>query len=267
MPELPEVEIVRRNLDKWLLGRTVTKIRTSGRHRGVADTEIAPIRGHRIDEIRRLGKYLTLRFSTQFLIIHLGMSGRFVLREAGILDSSEHDHVEVWLDNHVIIAFQDHRRFGRIFTSPLDLSALPRIGPDALQPRLAAKDLMRLLGNRTSQLKPLLMNQSIVAGIGNIYASEILWGARLSPLRSARTLEGDDYRRLARSIADVLRRSIEFGGATLDDYRNTNGALGTYDQHFSVYARADKPCQRCGLPIVSQTLAGRATYWCKGCQI
>lgn len=267
MPELPEVEIVRRNLDRWLHGRTVIKTASSGQHRGVTETAVTSIVGHRVGEIGRVGKYMTVQIGARLLIIHLGMSGRFVSCEVGPRDSGPHDHVEIWLDNDTILVFQDHRRFGRMFCSPLDLSALPRIGPDALHPSLAATRLAELLGHRSARLKTVLMNQSVIAGIGNVYASEILWAAQLSPFRSAMTLESDDYRRLARSIGDVLRRSIEVGGSTLDDYRHTNGAMGTFDQHFTVYARADMPCLRCGLPIANQTLDGRATYWCNSCQV
>jgi formamidopyrimidine-DNA glycosylase len=132
---------------------------------------------------------------------------------------------------------------------------------------LTATELSELLGARSRQLKPLLMDQSVIAGLGNIYACEILWSAALSPFRPAQSLKIDDYRRLAESLSEVLARAIAAGGATLDDYRNTNGAMGDFDLSFSVYGRERADCARCGNPIATEHLGGRVTYWCAGCQI
>jgi formamidopyrimidine-DNA glycosylase len=266
MPELPEIEMVRRGLALWLAGRTFIKSSSTGRHRGVNDAGIASVVGSSVGEIGRLGKYLSVQVDAQFLIIHLGMSGRLLCRDANSIDQGPHDHVTLWLDNGKALVFQDHRRFGQMFVSPTEPSAFARVGPDALNPPLSARRLADLLGQRSAQLKTSLMNQAIISGIGNIYASEILWAARLSPFRRTKSLERDDYTRLSRSILSVLRRSIQAGGATLDDYRNTNGAMGTFDQSFSVYARAGKPCRRCRTSVSTEIQDGRATYWCAGCQ-
>jgi formamidopyrimidine-DNA glycosylase len=208
-----------------------------------------------------------LRAGPRLLVAHLGMSGRFHAHKAQAYVAGPHDHARICTDDGKIVAFEDHRRFGRMFISPLDRSALPPLGPDPLHQPLTANRIAELLGRRPGKLKLLLMNHAVVAGIGNIYACEILWAARLSPFRSPSTLKLDDYQQLACSIADVLNRAIETGGSTLDDYRGTSGAMGSFDLCFSVYARGGKPCPACRFPISAHTLASRATYWCAECQI
>ena len=266
MPELPEVEIVRRNLTQWVYGRTITNVASSGRHRGVVEDSLTSIVGCRIEAVSRLGKYLTLRVGLQLLVIHLGMSGRLLSHDPGAYVAGPHDQVRISTDDGRLVAFQDHRRFGRMFLSPLDLSALPPLGPDPLQTPLTPTRLAELLERRPGKLKSILMNQAVISGIGNIYACEILWAARLSPFRSGLSLGNSDYSRLAHSLADVLKRAIAARGSTLDDYRGTSGAMGNFDLSFSVYARGGMACPRCGSPIAAQTMAGRVTYWCPDCQ-
>jgi len=267
MPELPEVEIVRRNLTAWVQGRTITNVASSGRHRGVAKASLTSIMGCRIEEVGRLGKYLTLRTGPHVLIIHLGMSGRLLSHDAAAYAAGPHDHVRISTDDGRLIAFQDHRRFGRVFLSPLDLSALPPLGPDPLCTPFTATRLVEILGRRRGVLKSILMNQAVVAGIGNIYACEILWASRLSPFRSVSSLRKGDYLRLVVSLTDVLTRAITAGGSTLDDYRDTDGAMGNFDINFAVYARSGAACPRCDSRIVAQILGGRVTYWCPNCQL
>jgi len=175
--------------------------------------------------------------------------------------------VKISTDDGRLVAFQDHRRFGRMFLSPLDLSALPPLGPDPLHTPLTATRLGEIVGRRRGALKSILMNQAVISGIGNIYACEILWAARLSPFRSGLSLKKADCRRLADSLADVLTRAIAAGGSTLDDYRETNGAMGNFNLSFTVYARDGMACRRCASPIATETLASRVTYWCPDCQL
>jgi formamidopyrimidine-DNA glycosylase len=259
--------MVRRNLAEWLHGRRVIDLSSSGRHRGIQSNAIGSIVGSRIDAIGRIGKYLTCHTGPDFLVVHLGMSGRFGSYEPSAYVAGVHDHVRIATDDGKIVVFQDHRRFGRMFMSPADLSTLPPLGPDALNGRITARRLAAIFRQRSGQLKSLLMNQSVIAGLGNIYACEVLWAARLSPYRRSETLEDEDYRRLSHALADVLARAINAGGSTLDDYRNTTGAMGDFDRYFSVYARNGTACNRCGCRITAEPVNSRVTYWCAGCQI
>jgi formamidopyrimidine-DNA glycosylase len=266
MPELPEVEIVRRNLTAWLEGRAINNVSLSGRHRGVQDAR-RWISKCRVEAVSRWGKYLILDLGSQSMVIHLGMSGRLLAHsDQNSCETSQHDHVIVTTDEQTTVVFQDHRRFGRVFLSPKDLSALPSLGPDAQQIGAAPSLLDKALSGRRGLLKPALMDQAIIAGIGNIYACEILWAARLMPRRRVESLLAENYEALALSITDVLVRAIAAGGATLDDYRGTSGEMGNFNLDFSAYAREGEACRRCRFRIATERLLGRITYWCPKCQ-
>jgi formamidopyrimidine-DNA glycosylase len=216
--------------------------------------------------VRRRGKYLLLHLKNQVLVIHLGMSGRVLVHPDRSFLVTERDHLQLSMDDGGVIVFQDHRRFGRVFLSPLDLSGLPPLGPDPTDSDLTADQLAAALHGKRGALKPLLMSQEVIAGLGNIYTCESLWMARLSPFRKADSLELEDYERLSESITGVLKRAIRAGGATLNDYRGTTGEMGNFDQSFAVFARDGKPCPRCTAPVSSGRLSGRVTYWCPTCQ-
>ena len=265
MLELPEVEIVRRHLIAWMQERTITSVATSGRHRGV-ESAFSSIFGCRVEAVSRLGKYLLLHLGTQHLVIHLGMSGRLLSHDPEAYVVGPHDHVAISTDDGRLVAFQDHRRFGRVFVSQMDLSALPPLGPDAIHGNLTPTRLNEVLSGRRGKLKAALLNQSVISGIGNIYACEILWSSQLAPDRMISTLDQADCANLAHSISDILRRAIAAGGATLEDYRGTSGAMGNFDLSFAVYGRHGKACPRCHSPIFAETLMGRITYWCRDCQ-
>lgn len=195
------------------------------------------------------------------------MSGRLLPHDADAYAAGPHDHVKISTDDGRLVAFQDHRRFGRMFLSPMDLSALPPLGPDAIHASLTPSRLNEILSARRGKRKPILINQAIISGLDNIYTCEILWSAHLAPNRNILCLEAVDYEALAKSIADVLNRAIVAGGATLDDYRGTSDAMGYFDLSFSVYGRGGKTCARCRSQITVQTLMGRITYWCPDCQL
>lgn len=266
MPELPEVETVRRNLTEAVSGRTIIDVVSSHRHRGVANENISSICGARIAAVDRKGKFLILDLGSRALVVHLGMSGRLLIREIGSYAIGPHDHVRITTDAPGLLVFQDHRRFGRMFLSPPDLSNLPVLGPDPLQSPLTADRLTEILGRRRTAIKILLMQQSLIAGLGNIYTCEILWAAGLAPSRPGSSLGLAECRRLAAAIGDVLRRAVAAGGATLEDYRGTSGEMGTFDSSFAVYARQGMACQRCSAQIVTEMLLSRTTYWCPNCQ-
>jgi formamidopyrimidine-DNA glycosylase len=266
MPELPEVETVRRNLTEAVSGRTIIDVVSSNRHRGVANENISSICGARIAAVDRKGKFLILDLGSCALVVHLGMSGRLLIREIGSYAIGPHDHVRIRTDASGLLVFQDHRRFGRMFLSPSDLSNLPVLGSDPVHSPFTGERLMEILGRRRTAIKILLMQQSLIAGLGNIYACEILWAVGLAPSRPGSSLRLAECRRLAAAISDVLRRAVAAGGATLEDYRGTSGEMGTFDSSFAVYARQGMACRRCSAHIAVETLAGRVTYRCSGCQ-
>lgn len=266
MPELPEVETVRRYLTEAVSGSTIVGVETSRRHRGVADENITSMCGARIADVDRKGKFLIFDLGGCALVVHLGMSGRLLIGDIGNYAVGPHGHVRITTDAPRSVVFQDHRRFGRMFLSPPDLSSLPVLGPDPLCTPLTGSHLFEIPGRRRAAIKVLLIEQSVIAGHGNIYASEILWAAGIAPVRSGLSLRGADCHRLAVALDDVLGRAIAAGGATLDDYRGTEGEMGNFDTSFAVYARDGLACQRCSAQIVAGTLVGRATYWCPNCQ-
>ena len=222
--------------------------------------------GCRVEAVSRLGKSLLLHLGPQRLVIHLGMSGRLLSHDVEAYVAGPHDHVEISTDDGRLVAFQDHRRFGRMFVSQTDLSTLPPLGPDAMRGNLTPARLNEVLSGRRGKLKAALLNQSVISGIGNMYACEILWSSQLAPDRSILTLQVSDYENLAHSISDVLRRAIAAGGATLEDYRGTSGAMGNFDLSFAVYRPAWQSMPQVPFSDLRRNVNGSITYWCQGCQ-
>lgn len=278
MPELPEVETIRRALAPALQDAHVQRVRLE--RRDIVTGRATPkdlLAGARISETLRHGKQLAITGhppESPCLSVHLGMSGRLTLfpgrsREA---DRPTHTHAVWTLDSPAQglceLWFTDPRRFGGIWTheSARDLreQRWSRLGPDALTVR--APRLARALSGRQSPVKAVLLDQRAVAGIGNIYADEALFHARLHPRRLAASLEADDVRRLAGSIRRVLRAAIGRGGTTIRDYRTPSGGVGGYLDGAAVYGRAGRPCRRCGQLLHNGLVTGRTTVWCPTCQ-
>lgn len=219
--------------------------------------------GRRIDGFDRYGKVLILRLSGGIaLCIHLGMSGRLVLRPFG----QPHDHFSLEFGASTSLTYNDFRRFGQITAS----SVLPnqqfgRFGPDALSSEFRAS-ILAVQSRRP--IKAVLMNQQIVAGIGNIYSCEALFIAGINPLRAANSLSARERSTLVGAIKSTLRAAIKDGGATLEDYRGTEGELGNFEKHFGVYGRVGEACQKCEdqSRITKITIEQRATYFCERCQ-
>ena len=290
MPELPEVESIRRSLEPRLVGRTV---RTATLHRrdvlvlpgdpfgGFARQRgrarhARPRRVHSADllaaasivELRRRGKQLALIASSgRVLIVQLGMSGQLFHRAVGERVPDPTPIHATWRLDDGRLVFRDPRRFGglRALTSTADLDALwSDLGPDALT--IEPDVLAASLANAARPLKAALLDQRVIAGVGNIYADEALHAAELAPSRSASSLAGSDITRLAAAIRQVLAQAVEAGGSTLRDYIDANGDPGTYQLSHAVYGRGGRPCPRCTTPLTSTTLAQRTTVWCPRCQ-
>ena len=275
MPELPEVEVTRRGLLPGLVGRTVERVWTSGLPLRATETTARLRRhltGERIGGIDRRAKYLLCRFGGgAVLVLHLGMSGKLALVAA---DSPRHrhDHLELALDDGMALRLNDARRFGAVMLWPAkDAEALERAfsareGMEPLGPDFTAAALAELARHRHTPLKSFLMNGQLVAGIGNIYANEILFAARLHPERPAGTLAPTDWERLARETRRILEAAIEAGGSTIADFLGANGHPGYFQLQLKVYGREDEPCPACGAKIRRIPLSGRSTWFCPRCQ-
>ena len=226
------------------------------------------VAGQLILRVGRRAKYLLLELESGTLLLHLGMSGNLRVVPAAT-PRLRHDHFDLLLDSGVALRFNDPRRFGSlIYTSgePREHPLLERLGPEPFSAAFDADYLYRISRGRRVALKQLLMNSQLVVGVGNIYASEALFRARLRPGRAARSLTRADAARLVRAIRAVLRQAIRAGGTTLRDYLGADGAPGYFRQRLYVYERRGKPCRRCGTPVRAVTQGQRSTYYCPGCQ-
>ncbi|WP_374442650.1 bifunctional DNA-formamidopyrimidine glycosylase/DNA-(apurinic or apyrimidinic site) lyase [Stella sp.] len=277
MPELPEVETVARGLDRHMTGRRILRVeknRPDLRTMMPADL-VARLEGRRVEAVRRRAKYILVDLDDGAVVLaHLGMSGRITIAPPGQAPNrpDPHDHVVLHLDDGTVLRFNDARRFGRIDLARRDtLDAHPLlagIGPEPLGPDFDGPRLAAALAGRRSPIKAALLDQRVVAGIGNIYACEALHLARLSPQRLAMTVTGARADRLAAAIRDVLQRAIAAGGSSIRDYVQTSGELGYFQHDWTVYGREGEPCRRCGDAVAVRRLvqSGRSTFYCARCQ-
>ena len=272
MPELPEVETIRADLAALLPGRRFTgaEVLWPGTiDRPPADELDAVLRGHTILGLDRRGKYLILHLDgAAALVVHLRMTGRLRWREAGA-PREKHARVVLFLDDGHELHFDDQRKFGRMYFVPDEgglAEVLARVGPEPLVEAFTRPALKRMLAGRRSMLKPLLLDQGFLAGLGNIYVDEALWRARLHPLRRSDSLTPAEIDRLHEGIVAALRQGIANRGTTLSDYQDLAGARGTNQESLFVFRREGQPCPRCGTPIERLRIGGRATHVCPHCQ-
>ena len=268
MPELPEVETVARGLHERLPGSTITGVsvywpRTLARP--ALDEFTAGLVGRRVESVGRRGKYVIIKLDHGYLLVHLKMSGRLFVAPAGEAPGP-HDRAVLDLDDGRQLRFRDARKFGRIYLVDQPEEITAPLGPEPLAADFSLDDFGRLLGRRSGRLKSMLLNQEFLAGVGNIYADEILYMARLNPLRRADTLTAGDRARLYEAIHTVLQRAIAACGTTLPDrnYLDAEGRAGGY--RVEVYGRDGEPCLACGTPIERLVIGGRSTHFCPKCQ-
>ena len=273
MPELPEVETVRRALAPLLEGRRLERVE-------IADPRLtrplepqavaAELEGERVLLLDRRGKYLIVRFeSGRALLIHLRMTGSLRHAPAGSLPDDPHRRAVVRLDDGSDVTYRDVRRFGTwLLLEPDEVDAYldARVGHEPLAEAYRAAQLAARLAGRRAPVKAALLDQRTVAGVGNIYADEALWRARVHPLTPAAELRPEQVRAVHRGVRDALRAGIRRQGSTLRDYRLPGGEEGSMQHEFKVYGRAGEPCERCGTPIDKIRVAGRGTWYCPTCQ-
>lgn len=280
MPELPEVETVRLGLAEHVVGRTIESVtvthpRSVRRHlEGAADLA-ARMAGQRVASAERRGKYLWLTFDDgdDALVVHLGMSGQMLVQPADA-PLEKHAHIQATLHDGTQLRFIDQRTFGGWALAPLvevDGTLVPEpvahIARDPLDPRFDREAAVAAIRAKQSEIKRVLLDQSVISGIGNIYADESLWRARIHGGRPASGLTRPTVRALLDATAAVMGEALVAGGTSFDAlYVNVNGESGYFERALAVYGRADEPCPRCGAPIVRERFMNRSSYYCPRCQ-
>lgn len=270
MPELPEVETTRRGLAPLVVGRRIEALEVrEPRLRWPVPAELAAVLpGQRIDSIARRAKYLLFGTDAGTLLVHLGMSGGLRFHEACAPPPGKHDHLDIRFADGACLRYHDPRRFGSVhFTAePERHPLLADLGPEPLSDAFTADYLADACRGRAVAIKAHLMNARIVVGIGNIYANEALYRARIHPARPAGRIARARFVALVDSIRAVLEDAIERGGTTLRDFAASDGRPGYFQLDLDVYGRDGEPCRRCGAPIRAVIIGQRSTYYCPRCQ-
>lgn len=252
------------------MGRRISRLLVHDRRlRWPVDLDLVPlVAGTAIRRAGRRAKYLLLETEAGTLILHLGMSGS--LRVLPVATPRiAHDHIDIELDSGQTLRFNDPRRFGSLFFTREDPGLHPllrSLAPEPLEADFDAEYLWRITRRRKVAIKQLIMNARLVVGVGNIYASEALFRARIRPRRQSRSLRREECQRLTRSIKATLNMAVKVGGTTLRDYVGADGNPGYFRQKLYVYERDGKPCRVCGKPVKQFTQGARSTYWCANCQ-
>lgn len=279
MPELPEVEVVRRDLDREITGRKiksveVTLARAVRRHRN-RKLFVERLVDRKITGVSRRGKYIIVKLDNDdALVIHLGMSGQLLRPKSAREKVAKHTHVIITFTQGGQLRFVDPRTFGEMFVTEFsaideEVDELAHLGLDPLETAVSWDVFGELLAQRSVKLKPLLMDQRFLAGIGNIYSDEILHNAGLRWDRTSDSLSSQEVRRLYRAMVETLQDAVKYRGSSLADegYVDLFGKPGEYQHHHQVYAREGERCRRCRHLIVRTKAGGRSTFYCESCQI
>jgi formamidopyrimidine-DNA glycosylase len=271
MPELPEVETIRLSLETKLTGRTISgaaALYPKMVEGQAAESLTKQLEGRKIVGLERRGKYLLFNLSGDLVLaLHLRMTGQLTVeREATPVAPAT--YFRLMLDNGMEMRFRDQRKFGKVFTYPADAvpPAIGKLGPEPLASEFTAQVLKQRFSRHQLAVKKALLNQEIVAGIGNIYADEALFMAGIHPARTVDSLDDCELEALRDSIRRVLRAGIEHRGTTRRDYRDAEGNPGSYQDKLQVYGRKGLPCPRCGVPVAKMNFGGRGTHFCPMCQ-
>lgn len=272
MPELPEIETICRGLQPLLVGLTLKDVLVrESRLRVLIPTELPLLlKEKQITSVTRRAKYLIINFDKDCsLLIHLGMSGTLSYL-VGPRHFDRHDHVDFIFTQGSLLRFRDPRRFGAIIYcpgNPLSHPALASLGPEPLTGAFNAEYLFACSRRRTQAIKSFLMEQKIVVGVGNIYASEALYASEIAPFAPVGSISLSQYRCLVDEIRMVLLRAIAAGGTTLRDFASESGKPGYFTQELAVYGRSGQLCHKCGATIQKMKIAGRSSFYCPGCQL
>lgn len=273
MPELPEVETIRRGMEKAMKGKTVksVNIRRRDLRTPIQNNFETLITGKTLNNLERRGKYMILNFSDDInAVLHMGMSGRIHISNTDKAPL-KHDHVILYMHDDTRISFEDPRRFGMFYICAKDWETekpFATMGPEPLGNTISGATLYEKLKTRKAPIKQALLDQNVIAGLGNIYVCEALFQSRLHPKMHAHKITEDKSDTLMRHIREILNEAIESGGSSLKDYQHTDGTLGYFQHGFQVYDREGKTCQTpsCNDYIVRIIQSGRSTFFCPRCQ-
>ena len=270
MPELPEVEVIVRGLRKIILSLKIIEFKIINKNlRYDTPKEMEYIfKNKTIKHILRVGKYgIILLSGKKHIVFHLGMTGKFRFTKRKT-DNQKHDHIIISFNNGVILKYNDVRKFGyfSIISNPINLYKFKNLGIEPFYLESLSRHLWENIKKKNKDIKSLLLDQSFIAGIGNIYASEILFDSRIYPFKIARRINKNSFKTLLNSIETILKKAISCGGTTIKDYQNTAGDLGYFQNSFKVYGREGLTCYNCENLIIKVKSKGRSTFYCQNCQ-
>jgi formamidopyrimidine-DNA glycosylase len=272
MPELPEVETTKRGITPHIINKTIKKvIIRNHKLRWPVNEKLHELAySKEITSIERRAKYLILNLDsgTEAIILHLGMSGRLSIT-CKTEPPQKHDHIDFIFSNDKLLRYHDPRRFGACIWSPqppLEHKLLKKLGIEPFNEALTAETLYKSSRNKNKAIKSFIMDSNNIVGVGNIYASESLFYARINPAKPCREITESQYKILAQKIKTVLLRAIQQGGTTLRDFLGSDGSLGYFSQELAVYGRNDQPCKNCNTKITQIKMNQRSTFFCASCQ-
>lgn len=272
MPELPEVETVKANLKLKLIGRKITAVNIY--HNNIieypkVDDFIQKITNQTITDMQRYGKWLIFVLEDYYLLSHLRMEGKYFIKSPKE-DLVKHEHVTFDLDNQEQLRYMDVRKFGKMLLIEKDkineIGPFKEMGLEPWDENLTKDYLKEKFQHKRLPIKTVLLDQSIIVGIGNIYANEILFASSISPLRSAKDLNDDELEKIIKNTKIILEEAIKKGGTTIRSYSSLNGIHGLFQQELYVHCKEGENCQKCSSPIIKIKVGGRGTYYCKNCQ-
>lgn len=272
MPELPEVETVRKGLEKLVIGKTIQEVTILWpRIIEAPEAEIFALKlvGQRLEKMERRGKYLLFKFTDHDMISHLRMEGKYETHDSAD-PVDKHTHVIFKFTDGTELRYLDVRKFGRMTlvekNQGINYKSILALGPEPVPTEFKLKPFREGLKKHHKAIKPLLLDQRLVTGLGNIYVDEALWEAKIHPEQPADSLNGKEVSKLYYAIIDVLGRAVEAGGTTIRSYLNALGEAGTFQVSLNVYGQTNQPCPRCGTPIKKIKVAQRGTHFCPKCQ-
>jgi formamidopyrimidine-DNA glycosylase len=270
VPELPEVETISRGLANAIAGKTIGTVDVLMAKIAVAPAGVhfaKTLRGERVAGVGRRAKYIVVELASgRRLTVHLRMTGRVIVQPPGTTEPHPYTHILLTFTDGWRLCFADVRQFGRMRLIEAGAAWDAEGGVEPLSEAFTSETFVSMLDGRRTAIKAFLLNQKWISGIGNIYACEALWEAGIRPARPANRISKPARRRLHGALQDVLLRSIDARGTSVDDYVDADGLKGGFQNELSVYGRLGEPCRRCGKPIVRTVLGQRGTWWCRGCQ-
>lgn len=271
MPEMPEVETVRRTLTPLAVGKTIKRVDVWYDKVIVGDVKSfqQQLKGKTIEKIDRYGKYLLFRLGDLTIVSHLRMEGKYRLITADA-PREKHEHLQFIFTDGSALRYDDVRKFGRLQLVETGteriVTGIKHLGPEALSPEFTEDYFAKALKNKTKKIKNLLLDQTVVAGLGNIYVDEVLWQAKINPVAESKDLTKQQVQDLYEAINSTIKEAIKLGGTTVHSFLNAEGQAGGYQDRLEVYGRAGENCLRCGGKLVKIKVNGRGTTYCPNCQ-